>query len=476
MEIVAFIAFLVLFVLIGVLSTRRHNTAQDIDYLMAGREVSPLLTALSAAATKYSGYMFIAYMGYIYQYGLSAIWLACGFFFGDMVSYLFVHQKLREHSEKTNAMSYADLISRWHSKDSGSGDYKALKITIGIITLLFLTTYAAAQFNAGGKALQVLFGWHQSVGLVIGAGLILSYCLTGGLRASIWTDAAQSIVMLIALVLLFGAAVMNIGGIGAFFDALNQVSSSYMSLGVDRFGSLNATILFAIGWLFNGLGVTGQPQVMVRFMALDKSEHVRKTGLIYFAFSGTFLALVMLVGLATRLFVDNSANFDAELAMPMLATQLLPAFAFGIVIGGVFAAVISTTDSQILSCSAVISSDFSINKGKHTKAYITLIVTIVALAIALFASASVFTLVILAWSALACTIGPLVIVQALGYRPSQPLAFVMMSVGFITAITWRQLGLNTEIYEAMPGMIAPIALFFIVNAVKPQPGGERFRE
>ncbi len=458
MEIFAFIVFLAIFIVIGMLSSRRKiaNSDGDLNYLLAGQDVSPLLTALSAAATKYSGYMFIALMGYIYTYGLSAIWLIFGFLFGDLVAFYFVHAKVREQAQKCNALSFADLLSRWHG-----GNYRILRAVIGITSLIFLATYAAAQFNAGGKALHVLFGWHYNVGILIGAGLILSYCLTGGLRASIWTDAAQSIVMLLALLILLLFSINAAGSIGAFGDRLGAISPSYLSLGVERFGSLGATALFAFGWLFNGLGVAGQPHVMIRFMALDQPENITRTGVYYFTWSTLFLAMVLLVGLATRLYIDNSSNFDPELALPMLAKHLLPNIAVGVIIGGIFAAIMSTTDSQILSCSAVLSEDFKVAKGPHAKAWITLAVTLFALSISLFASASVFTLVILAWSALASTIGPLVIIHALGKRPPEWLALLMMAIGLTTILLWRQAGLNAQVYEAMPGILLPLFTYWL---------------
>lgn len=466
MAIIAFVLFLGLFTVIGIASNSKQR-GDDIDYLMAGRDVSPLLTALSAAATKYSGYMFIALMGYIYTYGLSAIWLACGFLFGDLLVFFIVHAKVRQQAEKTNAMSFADLISRWHG-----GEYKKLRLVIGIISLVFLATYAAAQFNAGGKALQVLFGWHFNVGIIIGALLILSYCLTGGLRASIWTDAAQSVVMMLALLILLYSAVDASGGVSMFIDKLQNVSPAYLDLGVERFGSLHATALFAIGWLFNGVGVTGQPHIMVRFMALDQPSNMTKTGIIYFSWSALFLATIVLVGLSTRVFITNVADFDAELALPTLATMLLPAVSVGIIMGGIFAAIMSTTDSQILSCSAVISEDFKLGQSNAAKPWITLFVTLVSLSISLFASASVFTLVILAWSALASTMGPLVIIQALGKRPSEWMALLMMAVGLATAMLWRHYGLNVQVYEALPGILVPLLLFVLVSKILPSATGK----
>ncbi|MCP4412245.1 MAG: sodium/proline symporter [Gammaproteobacteria bacterium] len=456
MEVFVFCAFLIAFIYFGLASSRKGKSDNAKEYLLAGGDVSPLLTALSAAATKYSGYMFIALMGYIYTYGVSAIWLIFGFLFGDLIAFFFVHKEVRRQTEKTGAVSFSELLAKWHG-----GNYSLLRSVIGFISLMFLITYAAAQFSAGGKALHVLFGWNSHVGVIVGAALILSYCLYGGLRASIWTDALQSIIMMAALVILLAAAVFEIGGPTNFFASLQAVSPSFLDFGVDRFGSLAATAMFATGWLFNGLGVIGQPHIMVRFMALDEPKNMRMTGIYYFSWSTLFLGIVLMVGLATRVFVGEVSGFDAELALPSLAKLLLPSFAVGIVMGGIFAAVMSTTDSQILSCSAILSEDFKMGHSNKAKSLITLSVTIIALFISLFANKSVFTLVILAWSGLSSSFGPLVIVYALGKRPSQTLAMVMMIVGLVTAMLWHHNGLHTHIYEGMPGMLSGLLVFVI---------------
>ena len=469
MSYAGFLLFLGLFGLVGLLSARKTRSG-DTDYLLAGQSVSPILTALSAAATKYSGYMFIGLIGYIYTFGLSGIWLAFGFFFGDLIAFFLVHARLRRAATATGALTFADLVSRWHG-----GEKPVLRLAIGILTLMFLATFAAAQFSAGGKALQVLFGWPALSGILIGAGLILLYCLAGGLRASIWTDAGQSIVMMVAMWLLLFAVVSASGGLEAFFVRLDDVSPTYMNLGDIRLGGFWPLVLFAFGWMFNGIGVTGQPHVMVRFMALDRADHVGKTGIYYFAWSGLFLLATFVAGLSTRIFIADTGGFDAELALPTLAQDLLPGFAVGIVVGGVFAASLSTADSQVLSCAAVLSDDFKLIRGKAARRLATVLVVLATVAIAIFASANVFTLVIVAWSALACTIGPLVILQALGQRLTQPVALAMMAAGLATALLWRWNGLSQMVYEGLPGMAAAFAVWAVAKlplwlGVR-QPGG-----
>jgi len=327
--------------------------------------------------------------------------------------------------------------------------------------LIFLLTYAAAQFNAGGKALYAIFGWHYYLGSLIIALLIITYCLKGGLRASIWTDAAQAIVMMLALIILLVSAIAHAEGLTPLIQQLHNISPDYLSLGVEKFGSINATFLFAMGWIFNGIGVTGQPHIMVRFMALDKAKNINKTGVYYFIWSGLFLLLILAVSLSARTLIDPQALSDTELALPRLAQLLLPSAAIGFLLSGIFASIISTTDAQILSCSAIISEDLKLGKTNQHRYIITLGVTLTALLISLFAPADVFTLVVFSWSALACTMGPLVIVQACGQRPPQWLTLVMIAAGLSTALIWRALGLSGQIYEAFPGIMAGITVFFI---------------
>jgi len=190
---ITFTFFLITFIAVGLLSTYKQSNGSK-HYLLANRAISPLFVALSAAASKYSGYMFIGLMGYIYTHGLSAIWIVLGFLVGDFIALYVAHHSLRAATTTTRALSFSGLISRWHY-----GDYQKLRLSIGMITLIFLSTFAAAQFNAGGKALHAVFGWNYQIGAILCAILILSYSVIGGLKASIWTDVMQAIIMLFAL-------------------------------------------------------------------------------------------------------------------------------------------------------------------------------------------------------------------------------------------------------------------------------------
>ena len=461
MVLISFIIFLLLFVAIGALSALQSSKTSQ-DYLLAGQSVKPWLTALSAVATNNSGYMFIGQIGFTYMYGLHSAWLMIGWIFGDFISSLFVHKNLRVKTEENKVKSFASAISSWSGED-----FKYLRIIGGIVTILFLGTYAAAQFNAGGKALHVLFGWDYTTGAVIGSVIVLVYCLAGGIRASIWTDAAQSFVMFGAMTLMVFTAVQEVGGFNAFIEALHNVAPGYMNVlpPENGMGPFFGPGLFILGWFMAGVGVIGQPHIMVRFMAMDKPEDLTRTRIYYYGWYTTFAALTIGAALAARLLIPEVSDFDAELALPSLAHILLPEVLVGLVLAGLFAATMSTADSQVLSCTAAITNDVAPNtfKSYRSNKMATVLVTAVALGIVFMGNESVFSLVLIAWSALAAAFGPLLIVYALGQQPSQKLALSMLFGGMAGMLVWRLTGLNSIMYEVAPGVISGLAIFVIAK-------------
>ncbi len=381
MVLVSFGFFLLVFVVIG-LASAMHKEETGADYLLANQSVKPWLVALSAIATNNSGYMFIGMIGFTYTYGLPSIWLMIGWIVGDFLMSLLVHKKLRITTEAAGQESFAGALAAWHGTD-----YRKLQALGGVLTVLFLGTYAAAQLNAGSKALYVLFGWPYGVGAVVGAAMVLLYCFAGGIRASIWTDAAQSIVMIVAMCVMLWVSLVKLGGWDAFVAALHGVSPAYMNWFPTElsFAGAPGAILFVVGWLFAGAAVIGQPHIMVRFMTMDDPDRMWRVRVYYYSWFTAFYAITICVGLAARLLLPETANFDAELALPTLAGHLLPPILEGLVLAGLFAATMSTADSQILSCTAAVTRDFPFKslRGYTATKLVTAGVCALALIIAL---------------------------------------------------------------------------------------------
>lgn len=458
MIVLSFSVCLLLFVLIGLLSARVSRSTTK-DYLIAGRSVKPWLVALSAVSTNNSGYMFIGQIGYTFMQGISSIWLMIGWVTGDFVMSFVVHRRLREVSGQRDLLSFGGLIARWWGDD-----FQKIRFLTGLITILFLGTYAAAQFKAGGKALNVLFGWDSSLGIVIGAIMVVLYCFAGGIRASIWTDAAQSFVMLGSMMMLFLYAVSDAGGWELFWTKVSHVNTSYANIFPYDLPLEGAgPFLFVVGWLFAGFGVVGQPHIMVRMMTMDSPKSIGRFRIYYYGWYVTFYLLAIGVGLASRILLPDVSGFDPELALPQLSQALLPSVLVGLILAGIFAATMSTADSQILSCSACLTRDllprladsYLLTKGG------TILIALLALVIALFGGQNVFQLVLISWSSLGAAFTPILVLYCLGWRISEWTLIAMVGVGIGGTLIWRQMGWSSSIYEIAPGIMAAFLVFFV---------------
>jgi sodium/proline symporter len=452
---VSFVVFLLAFVGVGVYSaTRRRQTADD--YLVASRSIHPWLTALSAVASNNSGFMFMGLIGATYVSGIRAMWLMVGWILGDWIAWLFVHERLRKQSGSVNTIP--SFLGRGLP---GGAQVAGLA---GLITLLFLSVYAAAQLQASGKALHHVTGWNVDLGVIIGAVIVVAYCFAGGIRASIWTDAAQSVVMIVSMAILCAVAVTGIGGFGALWESLAAIDPELTVLFPDyRFGFVG----FLLGWIGAGLGVVGQPHIMIRAMAIDHADNMARARRIYVTWYLAFAAACIVAGLAARVILSVPPE-DPELALLILGDDLFGgalAILVGLLLAGVFAATISTADSQILSCSAAITQDLAPGAGASYRAVklATIGVAALALAFAVFGSDSVFVLVTFAWSTLASGLGPLLIVRVMKWPITRRAALATMAGGIAGSFAWFFAGLDGDMYQVLPGMVSGFAVYLLLT-------------
>lgn len=457
----SFLLFLGFFAGVGLASMRVKQDTTD-DYLVAGRGMHPALAALSAVSTWNSGYMFIGFIGFIYLMGYSAIWIGLISTVGQLVAWAWLYKFIQKEGNERGLRSLSSLVS----EKAGAPEAKLA----AVLSVFFLAIYAAAQLTAGGKALFVMLGWPELVGILIGFVLVVAYCYAGGIRASIWTDAAQSCVMIVGSIILCWVALGDVGGFSGMHGELKSQSATLVnflptdiSLGIS---------LYLLAFFLGGLGVAGQPQVVSRVMTL-KSDKDRKQAMIwFFVWQTPFIALMFIVGLASRvLFTDG--NFDAELGLPALAMDTLPALGVGMILASIFAATMSTADSQVLACTAAITDDIKPEwrEDHKTTKKVTLYVAAAATAISIGGlyvpgGDSVFALVVLAVYGLGGIFVPLLIVRWTGYKPDSFHSIVMMISAFSGVIVWTVLGLGEDVFPSVPGVGAAFIAHFIMCAAR----------
>lgn len=474
MILASFIACLLVFVAIGAASALRSEGSAE-DYLVAGRSVSPWLTALSSAATNNSGFMFVGLIGFTYRGGLHTIWMALGWILGDLLVWLFVHKRVRQLSGAIDAVSVPQLLA-WR----GGGVDRVVALSAGVLTFLFLGGYAAAQFEAGAAALHSLFGWDTAIGATLGAVIVVIYCVAGGLRASIWTDAAQAVVMLGSMLLLLGVSIATVGGPSMLYHELLAIDPGLVRWFPDDpalgFG------LYLLGFIAGGFGAVGQPHILIRSMSITSASAIAKARLTYFSWFVPFYAAAVLLALYARVIAPDLAVAPvglegeaarlavvhaSERALPEVAARLLPDALVGMMLAALFSSTISTADSQLLSCSAAVTQDIapSLRNSYGAGQVATVSVAALALVIALSATEGVFALVLSAWSLLGAAFGPLLLVRLYSNRPlSTALAMAMMITGPLTVFAWRATPWAADVFDLLPGLITPLLVYGLWRA------------
>ena len=462
---------MLLFAGVGLASIRVKKDITD-DYLVAGRGMHPALAALSAVSTWNSGYMFIGAIGFTYVMGYNVIWLAVASTLGQLVAWMWLYKFIQEEGHNRNVRSLSSLVG----DKAGSPEAKLA----AVLSVLFLSIYAAAQLTSGGKALLVMMGWSELVGILIGFVLVVAYCYAGGIRASIWTDAIQSCVMIVGSMILCWIALGEVGGFSGMNSGLESQDTALTNI-------MPPDLMFGISmWAFafflGGIAVAGQPQVVSRVMTLG-SEKDRKQAMIwFFVWQTPFIILMTFVGLASRVLFPKADDFDPELGLPMLAMDTMPAIGIGMILASIFAATMSTADSQVLACTAAITDDIKPEwrEDHKTTKKVTLVVAAFATAISIGGlyvpgGDSVFKLVVLAVYGLGSIFVPLLIIRWMGYKPDSTHSIVMMSSAFIAVIAWSILPAIMDwksvadadgVFPSVPGMGAAFAAHFIMSAMR----------
>jgi sodium/proline symporter len=457
----SFLIILTVIAIIG-LSAGRFSKPNQSDYYLASKSLSPWIVGLSAMATNNSGYMFIGLIGFTYLVGLPSIWLMIGWILGDFLISKTIHKKINQETSKNSNITYASVIGAWANQG------KFITKFIGLLSLIFLIVYASAQFVSGGKTLMVIFDWDLWLGISIGSVIVFMYTLVGGIRASIWTDVIQAIIMVVSMIILVVSCFLSLGGINIAFDKWLLVDNYLNFFPREIQHSFFLKFIYPISWIVAGFFVIGQPHIMVRFMALKDPQLIERARAHYYFWYLLFYFLAFCVGMLSRIYLGNQNAFDPELALPLMALELLNPFMVGVIIAGIFAATMSTADSLIINCSGNISQDLfkSKNFSSTQIKLITFVVALIATTIALLNNNSVFSIVIYAWTLLGISFAPLIIILSMGNSIEVKTYMVGLLIGIVSFFLINHYGINKFIYAGFIPFSLNLSYIYLKRQLK----------
>ena len=220
----AILLYLGLMVALGVIAY--YRTKNMNDYMLGGRTIGPVVTALSAGASDMSGWLLMGLPGAMFATGLSSGWIVIGLLLGAYANWLLVAPRLRAYTAHAgDAITIPDYVEkRFHDK---SGVLRT--VSAGVI-LIFFIMYASSGFVAGGRLFESVFGLEYTTGLWILAGVVIAYVFLGGFLAVSWTDVVQGMIMVIALLIVPAVTLSLSGGINETLETIRSTDGSKLEL------------------------------------------------------------------------------------------------------------------------------------------------------------------------------------------------------------------------------------------------------
>ncbi len=497
--IISILTYLAMMLMVGFVSSKDTNDVKD--FYLGGRKLGPFVTAMSAEASDMSSYLLMGVPGLAYFSGIAdAGWTAAGLIVGTYLNWLFTARRLRNYTEKLDAITIPDYFKKRFRDNSN------IILCIGaVFILIFFVPYTASGFSACGKLFASLFGVNYQLAMIVSAVIIVGYTTTGGFLAASKTDFIQSIVMTVALFFVVGYGIVSAGGMSQVLDNARQlpgfleVSATYDNATgtAASYGVFNKITMFC--W---GLGYFGMPHILLRFMAIRKSSELslsRRIASVWVVFSlgiAVFLgvvgrAMTQSGGLESLIDAENITSASkAETLIVVMAQQIsehnfIFALIAGLVIAGILASTMSTADSQLIAASSSVSENIiqetlGINLSE-TAAMLTARATLIAVAvfgvvIAWNPNSSVFSIVSFAWAGFGAVFGPIMILSLYWKRTNRFGAIAGMISGGAMVFIWkylvRPMGGVFDLYELAPAFLVAIIVIVVVSLLTQKPSDE----
>ena len=478
-------------------SKNNHDTT---DFYLGGRKLGPLVTAMSAEASDMSSWLLMGLPGLAYLTGIAdAGWTAIGLAIGTYINWRIVAKRIRRYTLVAgNSITLPSFFSNRYR------DQRKILQSIGaIFIVIFFIPYTASGFAACGKLFSSLFGVNYVAAMIISAIVIVGYTALGGFLAASTTDFIQSIIMSVALIIVFIFGINIAGGIPAVVENAQSLPG-YLTMmttydpvaGVEQpYPIIN--IISMIAW---GLGYFGMPHILLRFMAIEEEKKLvlsRRIATVWVLISMCVAILIGIIGYGASvagsipMFTTSSQSETVIIQFAHLLGQngFLLSLVAGVVLAGILACTMSTADSQLLTAASGVSQnllqDFlkikmstaaSMNAARLT----VMGIAIVAVFLAWNPDSSVFTIVSFAWAGFGASFGPLVLFALFWRRTNMQGALAGMLTGGVMVFVWkylvRPLGGNFNIYELLPAFVLSCLAIVIVSLLTKEPSKEIYDE
>jgi len=451
---VVMITYMTLLILWGVYQGRKVKNSSD--FAIAGRNLPGWVAALSERATGESSWALLGLPGAAYATGLLEIWTAIGCVVGIITAWILIAWRLRDEAEKYEIDTFTQYIARRHGEVG-----KWIRIVGSFTIVFFFFFYVGAQFLGGGKTLHTMFNLNPKYGMLITAAIIIPYTIYGGFRSVVYTDVVQAIVMITTLIVGPIVGVIYVSNhpelfAGNIAEALTLAGPQYTSMTGGLSGFIaGVAIVGGFSWFFGYLG--GQPQLSMRFMAIQNPKQAKKARNVGVAWTVIAYIGALTIGWLGIAIFGPTGLADREYVMPAVLLEIFPPAVAAILITGAIAAMVSTADSLLILSATEFSENLMPEQKKNNSKgklfrhrIVTAALALIALGIAYVApSKYIFTLVSYVWAGIGGTFSVVILLTLFWKKYHGRAVLLTIISGLLFTIIWIQTGMDEKITARM---------------------------
>ncbi|MCB0657084.1 MAG: sodium:solute symporter family protein [Saprospiraceae bacterium] len=432
-----------LFSMLGIGFFFYHKNESKEDYYVGKREMSAGHIGLSVVATDVGGGFSIGLGGLGFIMGISGSWMLFTGIIGAWLSVVFLIPKVYHHGRNHNFLSFPQVLEHYYDKRPA--------FIAGVISFIGYIGFTSSQVLAGAKLASATFQTITVTEAVLIIGIIaIVYTVAGGLKAVVYTDTVQWIILMSGLIFIgipFGY--LHLGG---WAGIANYLPPHFFSL-------TNISLVQVINWMVTivpiwFIGMT----LYQRIYACRDERTAKKAWLIaglfewpVMAFLGTLLGLFGRIaleqGLLAGMGYHSVADIDSEIALPVFLRHILPVGLMGLVMSAYFSAIMSTADSCLMAASGNLMTDiirpFHHKLGDSIRAsqLFTLIIGVLAILIALQMQ-QVLEIMLYSYAFMVSGIFVPVLMLLINQKHSALAAILSMIAGGVTTLALILTGIN----------------------------------
>ena len=218
---VTLIVYKALLIVIGLMA--RKKTKSILEFFLGGKNIGPLITAISYSASNSSAWTLLGVSGIAYKFGLSTIWLVIGIIVGMFFNWLIVAPKLFRMTRSKDLITIPQfLVNEYQEKEK-----KPILFLSSIIIIFSFAFYIASQFQGAGNAFQNTFNWDIVQSIALSATVIFAYTYMGGYLAVSITDTIQGFLMGVTALIMPLVALIKLGGPVVLLESIVNNSTDF---------------------------------------------------------------------------------------------------------------------------------------------------------------------------------------------------------------------------------------------------------